>query len=190
MGDSFSDLSTEKFRLKMKPFAEQIYKALIPNSTIQDLREDGVKVHILDKEFGVDSLWCFPSGQWLSIQEKYRKHNALRYGDFTQEYKNGAGTIYESDGEWFKLGAHLYFYGWANESETGFEKWIILNIAKYKMLVNKLGGIDKIGKLCNNYKHGRASFYSIKLETINPAIIMKSENMELLLIQRNHEKAA
>lgn len=174
---SFDDLSTEKFRLKMRPAAIRIYERLFPGCKIQDLREQGVKVHVLDKEFGIDTMATLASGQWLTIQEKYRKREFYdkyrvdkRCPDFTQEYKNGVGTKHESDGEWFKLGAQLYFYGWANEQQTDFHDWMILDIALYKTTVEEAGGLLKIGKLMQNNAHGRASFVAIPTMRLGAAV--------------------
>ncbi len=170
MGE-FDDLNTVQFQKKMKPAAIGIYSTLFPGCEFDDLRLDGVKVHILDQEFGIDGLLRFPSGQWVSIQEKYRRNKFIKYCDFTQEYMNASGTIHESTGEWFKLGAQLYFYGWANVGETEFEKWFLMDIAKYKILVAEAGGIENVGKLRQNNYHGRASFYAIPIATIEPAFI-------------------
>jgi hypothetical protein len=162
----FNELSTVKFQQKMKPAALRIYRKIFPYCQIEDLREKGFKVHVLDKEFAIDALLHFTSGQWISIQEKYRDNSALTFGDFTQEFMNAVDTEYESPGEWFKLGAQLYFYGWANKNETDFEKWFLMDIAKYKILVDCAGGLDNIGKLRHNYKHGRASFYAIPVQKL------------------------
>jgi hypothetical protein len=179
-GGDFGNLSTERFRVKLRPAAISIYQDLWPGCEIADLREQGVKVHVLDQEFGIDTLCTLASGQWLSVQEKYRKHSFLmdtRYRvdrdwpDFTQEYMNAAGTEHEAPGEWFKLGAQLYFYGWANDAEDGFAAWVILNIAKYKLLVEKSGGLDGVGRLQRNKQHGRATFYCIPLPKIASAIV-------------------
>ena len=155
----------------MKPAALRIYAKLFPGCVVQDLRENGVRVHILDKEFGIDSLIVLEDGQWLSIQEKYRNNDAIRYLDFTQEYKNAVGTPQESNGEWFKLGAQVYFYGWANKQETDFEKWVLLDIPKYKLLIEKAGGLDKIGVLRHNKAHGKASFYAIPVRKLSQAFL-------------------
>jgi hypothetical protein len=171
MPNRFEDLETVKFQEKMKPAARRIYQRIFPGCEIEDLRADGVKVHVLDKEFGIDSLLNFKSGQWISIQEKYRKNRFLKYCDFTQEYMNGAGTQYEAPGEWFKLGAQLYFYGWANANETDFEKWCILDVPKYKLLVECAGGLEKIGRLVSNKKHGKASFYAIPIKKLRPCFL-------------------
>lgn len=156
----------------MQPYAWKIYDMVFPGCEMQDLREDGLKVHILDKEFGIDTISNFSSGQWVSIQEKYRKYYFLKnFGDFTQEYKNADGTEHEKPGEWFHLGAQIYFYGWANDSETGFAKWFIMDIAKYKLLIESRGGIKNIGTKRFNLKHGRASFYSIPIKEIECCFI-------------------
>lgn len=171
MGRNFNSLSTVKFQQTMKPAALRIYEKVFRGCRVEDLREHGVNVHVLDKEFGVDALLHLASGQWISIQEKYRNHDALKFMDFTQEYKNAAGTAYESDGEWFKLGAQLYFYGWANRQNTDFEKWFIMDIAKYKHFIENAGGIEKVGKLKNNSKHGKASFYAIPVHALTSCFL-------------------
>lgn len=168
----FNELSTVQFQMKMKPAALAIYQRIFPGSTIEDLREHGVNVHILDKEFGVDALWHLESGQWISIQEKYREHAALSFLDFTIEYKNAVGTYYESKGEWFKLGAQLYFYGWANKDNTGFEKWAILDIPRLKQWIELHGGLEAVGVLNQNKKHGKASFYAIPIQDLEPCFFM------------------
>lgn len=167
----FDQLSTVRFQQKMKPAALRIYRKVFPGCDLEDLREDGVRVHVLDREFGIDSLIAMPSQQWISLQEKYRTHDALKYGDFTQEYMNGAGTKHESPGEWFKLGAQLYFYGWANRNETDFEYWFLMDIAKYKILVEDSGGLDKIGVLRHNRKHGSANFYAIPAKRLESCFV-------------------
>ena len=165
----FNNLSTVRFQQLLKPAALRIYSQIFPNSIIEDLREKGVKVHILDKEFGIDSLLHLETKQWISVQEKYRDNSCLRWGDFTQEYMNGDG----SQGEWFKLGAQLYFYGWANKDNTDFEKWFLMDILKYKLIINQAGGIEKVGELRENYRYGQATFYTIPLEKIRSAFIQE-----------------
>ena len=166
-----------KFQKLLRPAALKIYSKVFPGCRVEDLRAEGGKVHILDKEFGIDSLIHLPNRQWITLQEKYRRHVALKWLDFTQEYKfiqeykNAVGTKYESDGEWFKLGAQLYFYGWANQTETDFKKWFLMDITKYKILVEEAGGLDKIGLLQQNIKHGCASFYGINIDKLRPAFI-------------------
>ena len=186
---SFDNLTTEKFRVRMRPHAVAIYEQLFPGCTIEDLREQGVRVHVLDKHFGIDTLATFATGQWISIQEKYRTHPYLvnprlrinpRCPDFTQEYKNAVGTKYEEVGEWFKLGAQLYFYGWASEDESRFEKWLLMDIARYKLLVEERGGLAAIGKMRQNNRHGRASFYCIPINELKPAWIATAKTSGLL----------
>lgn len=187
MDETFHNLSTEQFRKHMQPFAWDIYKFIYPGSHLVDIRTDSDDVHILDKYFAIDTLWTLSTGQWYSLQEKYRQNKYLTksyfqtnppYPDFTQEYMNAVGTPHESLGEWFRLGAQLYFYGWANAKEDGFDKWVILDIVKYKSLVERSGGLDKIGKLYQNGTHGKATFYAISIEKLKPAILLEFERSE------------
>lgn len=176
----FSDLKTVKFQDRMKSSARRIYSRIFPGCEIEDLRADGFRVHPLDQEFGIDSRLMLGDNSYFSIQEKYRAHKFLArrnlridtdLPDFTQEYKNGHGTQYEAPGEWFKLGAQLYFYGWANAAEDDFEKWVIIDVVRYKQLVMDEGGIENMGKLMKNRTHGRASFYCIPIQRLAPAWI-------------------
>lgn len=180
MAVSFDELSTTRFQLAMRPVARALYAQLFPGCTVQDLREAGNKVHILDKHFGIDTLISLPDGQWFTVQEKYRQNKYVRAlslrvdrkcPDFTQEFKNADGTQYETPGEWFTLASQLYFYGWASEDNASFEKWVLLDIAKYKLLVEKSGGLDAMGKKFFNREHGRSSFYCIPVLKLRPAFI-------------------
>jgi len=164
----FSQLRTVKdVQLPLKTAAKRIYESIFPKCRIEDLREKGVKVHILDKEFGIDALLHMGSGQWFSIQEKYRDYPKWTFHDFTQEIKNGDGT----DGEWQKLGAQLYFYGWGDPKKSVFLEWFILDISRYKLIIERLGGITKAGKIqCNKYD-GASIFVGIPFITVRPAML-------------------
>jgi hypothetical protein len=164
----------------MRPHALAIYQQLFPGCEVEDLRTDGGKVHILDREFGIDLLLTMESGQSITIQEKYREHDFLvnkqfqvepPWPDFTQEYMNAAGTPHEAPGEWFHLAAQLYFYGWAARNKSGFAAWVMLDIPKYKVLVEQAGGLGRLGQLCANKKHGRANFYAIPINRLRRAWI-------------------
>lgn len=191
MANSFDRLSTMTFQQRMHPKALAIYQRLFPGCAIQDLRENGVNVHVLDKEFGIDSLIVMHSGQWVSLQEKYRKNRYLverqlqtkpPTPDFTQEIVNAKGTPYESPGEWFKLGAQLYFYGWANADETDFAKWVLIDIAKYKLIVENRGGIERLGKMKQNSAHGKAMFVAFPVTAIRDSWVSTYSTSDPLLV--------
>ena len=169
--DDFSKLSTVQFQEIMKPAALKIYQQVFEGCTVEYLNGNNGKAHVLDQHFGIDALIHLPSGQWISVQEKYREFDAIKYLDFTQEYMNSHGQQNESKGEFSKLGAQLYFYGWADQSNNKFEKWFLMDVLKYKLTINAKGGLDEVGKLKQNEKHGSASFYSIPLKTIKNCFI-------------------
>lgn len=173
---SFNNLSTVKFQSKLAASAADIYNKIFPIKEIIDLRGNDDKPHVLDQEFAIDKLLILKTGHWISVQEKYRTNKFLNdhrfmvkppTPDFTQEYKNGNNTL----GEWFKLAAQLYFYGWSNKSETNFEKWVIIDIVKYKIIIENLGGIEKIGTYRNNQQHGSAGFYCFPITLIKDAFL-------------------
>ena len=165
-GVNFNNLATEKFRGGLNGKAVEIYKTIYKGCKYS--RELDINK---DKHFSIDATIILKDGQKMTIQEKYRDNKFLingrlqecpPYPDFTQEYKNAVGTQFENNGEYFKLFAQLYFYGWANKNNTGFKRWCIIDVPKYKDYIQKIG-IEKLGSLKNNYKHGRASFYAIPI---------------------------
>lgn len=173
---------TVKLQRVMLPWAHAVYRKIFPGCIIEDLRVDGTKVNVLDQEFGIDCKIHFPAPchGFLTVQEKFRSHNDLsRFGDFTQEWMNAAGTARESQGEWFKLAAQLYFYGWSNATGDGFAKWLMLDVAKYRILVAKAGGLLRLAqppRLMHNNAHGRATFYGIPLWQLRDAALYSSHD--------------
>lgn len=184
---SFAELKTEKFRQKMQPIAIELYKKIFHGCKYT--REMDINK---DKEYSIDATILLADGQKLTIQEKFRKYDFLinpklqhcpPYPDFTQEYKNADGTVYESDGEFFKLYSHLYFYGWASPKQSRFVRWCIIDVAKYKEILFTQG-IDNMGKKMHNQKHGKASFYAIPIVRIKDSIIYSNFNFNKHLIMQ------
>lgn len=181
MGE-FDNLSTEEFRLTMRPHAVEIYQRMFgPDCTLRPLKKqaDG-RAHILDQCFGIDGKLALPQGNSLYLQEKYREPEYLTtaclqveppWPDFTQEYMNAVGTDNERQGEWFHLAAQVYFYGWAKPELDGFAAWVLLDVPRYKLIVQDAGGLDAIGKLQKNDRHGKASFYCIPVYRLRRAWI-------------------
>jgi hypothetical protein len=196
----FSNLATEKFRDGLNGKAIEIYKTIYKGCKYS--RELDINK---DKHFSIDATIILQDGQKMTIQEKYRDNkflmngrlqecppypdftqeykNAVRlqecppYPDFTQEYKNAVGTQFENEGEYFKLFAQLYFYGWANKSNTGFKRWCIIDVPKYKDFLQS-EGIKKIGTLKNNSKHGKASFYAIPIFKLKDCFLYSNFNFK------------
>jgi len=178
--DDFAGLETNKLARRGRLYALEIYSKLFPGCRVEWFEKKDGSAHILDQAFAVDAKIILPSGGFLTLQEKYRNNDYLvcqrlqvqpPYPDFTQEYMNGAGTRHESLGEWFKLAAQLYFYGWENSDQSGFEKWVLLDVAKYKMIVEAAGGLPAIGKWFPNRKHGSATFYAIPIIRLQSAFL-------------------
>ena len=185
MGSEFSKLQTTQFQSRMRPKAIAVYRQLFPGCKVEDLRQQGAKVHVLDQEFGIHCMIVLPSGQWLSVQEKYRQNTFLANDslkveppvpDFTQEITNATGTQHESPGEWFKLASQLYFYGWASRDESQFEKWVLVDIVQYKLIVERNGGITRMGRLYRNRKHGAASFVAFPVTRLRDAWVRTYRN--------------
>lgn len=167
----FNELSTVKLHDRLLPFVEPIYRQIIPGCKRQSIRGTNLFGGCLDVDFGIDAFIYLPDRSFITVQEKLRKFREPQYRDFTQERKNAARTIYENDGEWFKLGAQLYFYAWGRNDLSGFVDWKLLDIAELKLTVARQGGLDRIGVLNVNKKYGKADFYGIPFERLKSAII-------------------
>ena len=150
---------------------ERVYQTYFADCKVKYTREQAA-LRPFDDHFAIDTVLELRNGGIVTAQQKCRRYSYfLRYRDFTQEFMNAAGTIYESRGEWFHLASQIYFYGWANQAENGLVAWLLLDVVKYKMLVEQAGGLDKVGTLQKNRVHGSASFYSIPMSVLRPAFI-------------------
>ena len=159
------------FEQRMRGPVERVYQAYFPECKVRYTREQD-ELRPFDDHFAIDTILELRSGGIVTAQQKCRRYGYfLKYRDFTQEYMNAVGSIYESRGEWFHLASQIYFYGWANQAENGLAAWALLDVVKYKMLVEQGGGLDKVGTLRRNRVHGSASFYTIPMETLRPAFI-------------------
>jgi len=177
---SFDALSTNEIVRRRKGDAHAIYQLVFPQCIVADLRQHGPGVHVLDKQFGIDCVLLLRDGPIVTLQEKFRDASSLRYCDFTQEYFNAYGTPFQSLGEWFKLAADFYFYGWENADKTGFAKWLLMDVSRYKLCVQASGGLDKIGRLRENHTHGRATFYGIDPKRIESCFVTDYRKFELV----------
>ena len=181
----------EQHSIRMAPYIAEIYEQTFPGVQILTARdafaesiraygleaEAGKIAEWLDRDLAIDKVLKLPDGATFTVQEKVRRHYATQYMDFTQEYLNGAGTEYENLGEWFKLNAQLYFYGWSNEEENAIPKWAIIDIVQYKRLVADAGGLDRIGDIQQNHRHGTANFFAIPIQKMAPSFIAQSPGL-------------
>jgi len=178
---TFEDRATEQFRVRMRPKAIALYAKLFPGWEFIDLRANGERGHILDEEYGIDAEIRCPGSCSLTLQEKFRDYKHLiEYGDFTQGYMTRYHTPDVAEGEWFKLNTALYFYGWADDEESEFVKWIMLDVFTYKLLAVHAGGLDRLGgrnSLRQNRRWGQTAFYPIQLDALKPAIVASSDEM-------------
>ena len=159
------------FEQRMRGPVERVYQAYFPECKVRYTREQD-ELRPFDDHFAIDTILELRSGGIVTAQQKCRRYGYFsQHGDFTQEFMNAAGTKYASRGEWFHLASQIYFYGWANRAEDGFVAWLLLDVVKYRRLVEKNGGLDKIGTLHQNREHGSANFYAIPVKELRAAFI-------------------
>mgnify|MGYP003120283745 CR=1 FL=1 len=172
------------FEESLTQFIDEIYKKhfgddiTIDRSTREDENE---KKLFMDINFSIDTIIRFPNGSVLNLQEKSRQNTWLSKNEYTiqlfKDYKN------EGKGEWFKLMAQFYFYGFANKESNGYSKYYILNVGVLRLALNSID-ITKY-PLMNNKEPLKSNFYCIPFKTIeeldkefNGLILYKSDDTD------------
>lgn len=147
---------------------------------------------LLDKEACIDTYIEFESGVSVTLQEKSRKYRWYRYHDFTFEYYNDPEN--REPGQWHKIKSDMFFYGWANSSDTDYAKFYILNVLYLKAhLINKIG-IEKLKRhyLRYNKPPCKSNFFAIpfklikQIETPERKIILYESGGRQLKIPLNY----
>ena len=158
-----------EFNLRMQPFADAIYRRI--------WRLEGIKRNLgkLDKDRGIDVILMGKSGLTNALQEKFRRYKYRTYQQFTIEYKNNPLT--NEPGEFYKLAANYYFYGYSKEDGMGFYQWWIVNLNKFKDAYEK--GSIRPDEIMENKKHGHASFLCFNFDRLDNVLALQSSNRRL-----------
>ena len=173
---------TEKnFEEKMTKHIDEIYFKLFKNRLINIYRskrdsENNNKLLFMDMELAIDTHLLLSNGSILTFQEKTRRNKFLTYNDFTFEYYNDPKT--KEEGEWFKLASQLYFFGYSNKNENGYDKFWILNVARLRTGIISKYSLDKLEEkfLKYNKPPAKANFFAIPfdiLESIKGVVLYK-----------------
>ena len=171
--------AAKNFEEKMTPFIDLEYKKIFKDrlvSVTRNSRETATneKLMFMDLELAIDTHLKFIDGSVVTFQEKTRRNYYKKYDDFTFEYYNDPRT--KEIGEWFKLASQLYFYGYANAAETGYEKYYIINVVKLRTGIMQKYNLKQLEYffLRQNIPPPRANFFAIPfsiLKTMNGVIV-------------------
>lgn len=154
--------------IRLRPLADKVYRSVFGDSI--DISRYGTD-YTLDKEFAIDVVLVLESGLILNGQEKFLSSNYAKYHSLTVEYQQNQHT--GERGDWFKLACQFYFVGYANERETEFIPYVLVNWASI-VLATSAGKIDwKLN--ANKDGKARASFRYCDMFKLQPdCIIAKS----------------
>ena len=158
--------------IKMRPYVDKIYNNIF-NSNVGIKRFESIDEFILDKKFAIDVQLTLSNGQILLGQEKFLSNKYARYRTITVEYKQN--PITDEDGDWFKLAPQIYFVGYINATNDGFDPWVLMNWTNLVLNSNN----NNITWSFNNNKYdgARASFtYTIMDDLPSECIIDCSWN--------------
>ena len=153
------------FEEKMTPFIAEIYKKLFNDNIIIERstrEEENEKKLFMDINFSIDTIIRFSNGSVLSLQEKSRKNRWLSKNEYTIQLLKDYNI--KEKGEWFKLMAQFYFYGFANKEFNGYSKYYILNVGILRLALN-CTDITKY-QLMENPPPLKSNFYCIPFVTI------------------------
>ena len=139
--------------IAMQPFADEIYKSVLPIKHITRFTRDDDQINILDKEFHIDCILSLKNGQIITLQEKFLRSKFANFDCFTLEYYNNPLT--HEIGEWYRLCTDLYFTGYGSPEEGFISAYLFKTIdVKLAILSGELKGILK------KTSHSFANFYA------------------------------
>ena len=167
------------FEEGMTKYIDDIYYQIFGNRLIKiyrSSREKNIdkKYLFMDIELAIDTHLTFKNGSVLTFQEKSLRLS--QFNHFTFEYYNDPQNKIE--GEWFKLSAQLYFCGYANKNQTGYEKYWIINVARLRTALMSRYTLKELENkfLKFNKPPAKANFFAIPfdlLEQMSNVIIYK-----------------
>jgi hypothetical protein len=147
--------------LRLRPVADKYYSDLF-GKEITVNRFEKEDDFILDKEFAMDVKITFSNGLILTGQEKFLSAKYSSFQSVTVEYMQDPKI--NEPGDWFKLGVQFYFVGYANQTETGFYPWVMLDWTATVLATNN-GELEWISNK-NKDGHAKASFVYIPMQNI------------------------
>lgn len=160
----------EKMRTAIDAIYIRCFNGLTEIKRIDRGKEEDQKILFLDKNMAIDTYLTFVDGSVLTVQEKTLRHFQQSWQQFTFEYYNDPHT--GEKGEWFKLAAQIYFFGYANEKEDSYLQYWILDISRLRIFLKNVIGIQalKSGYLRKNKPPNRANFFAIPFDIIEQDI--------------------
>lgn len=177
------------FEEQMTPHIDGIYYKLFSNlvdikRSSRDTQTDE-KILFMDRHLAIDTFLSFKDGTVLTLQEKTRQryyHDTFG-ADFTFEYYNDPAT--KDEGEWFKLAAQLYFYGYANGSEDGYYKYWIIDVPKLRLHLKNNIGIQQLESryLRHNKPPAKASFFAVPFSIISDDCILYASDRPKAIVK-------
>ena len=160
----------KNFEERMAPCIDRIYRRLFKN--IRFIRRSNrdtkdTETMFMDKRLAIDTFIYFNDGSFITLQEKTRRSCYAKYDDFTFEYYNDPLT--REPGEWFKLAAQWYFYGYANEAGNGYSKFYLIDVAKLRLYLKNTFSIETLEKnyMRRNPPPAKANFFAIPFSAID-----------------------
>ena len=155
------------FEENMHQFINEIYENTFNNIKSiyrSDRNNENKTFDILDKDLGIDTIIIFENESKISFQEKSLRDKKKNFQQITLEYFNDPKT--NDTGEWFKIIAQFYFFGYVNKEKNGYSQFFIINNALLKIALNDLSQENLNQYLQQNYPPNKANFFAIPFHLI------------------------
>ena len=156
------------FDARITPLKDALWHELIPQvRTVERSKGD-----ILDQTYHIDAALVLGNGSRLTVQEKFRRSDAMRYDNITVEYYQDYRT--RERGEFFQLCSQLYLYGVVSQDESRVERLILIRVADWMLSMADMteAEIRRKWQVCNDDR-SRASFLAIPVKQIDPQCIVR-----------------
>ena len=141
------------FSISMQGYADEIYKSVLPISSITRFTRNDKQVHILDKKFHIDCVLHLENGQIMTLQEKFLRSRYASFDCYTLEYFNNQNT--NELGEWHRLCTDLYFTGYG-DTEQGFISAYLFKVTDIKISILR----DELKGKLKKTTTSNANFYA------------------------------
>lgn len=170
------------FEEKMRQSIDNIYYDIFGDnlkSINRSNRDDNKNeiTMILDKDLGVDTILRFKNGAPITVQEKTLQYTNHKFNALTYEYYNDPKI--KDEGDWFKLVAQLYFFGYANPDHNGYYNYWLIDVAALHININN-GNINIYNYIRSNNYPSKANFFAIPLAILEqlPNVVIFSKQLK------------
>ena len=168
----FEDTPEYRFSLGMRPACDRVLREVfgVDAGDIERFEKPDA-LFILDKEHAIDMRVRLRNGAYVLGQEKTLRHQNYRYRTFTIEYWQNRHVQPQEPGEFFKIASQFYLHGYADETETDFVEWKVLDTLRFMTWLKDCRR-EGLAAKTTAARNSRAAFLPIPYDSIPPEAVI------------------